>query len=71
MDSRNLNKEQKDALDEAIRLIDGVLDQIDIFFAGDGHVAASKSQIISQLHDARNRVNAVATGERMELGRRL
>lgn len=62
MDNRNLRQEQRDALDEALTLIDGVLDRMG---------PRDDSEIIKQLHHARNNVNAVVSGERTELGPRL
>jgi hypothetical protein len=59
VDNQNLRKEQLDALNDSINMIDEVLQHIDskIF-----------SHVVKKLTDARNQVNAVATGERLELG---
>jgi hypothetical protein len=62
VDNRNLTKEQLTALDESIRMIDEVLSHID---------SKSYPEAVKTLHNARNKVNAVATGERTELGQMI
>lgn len=69
MDNRNLSLEQRAALDEAITLIDGVIERVDVFLTGP--LVKHRHEVVDQLHNARNKVNAVATGERAELGQRL
>jgi hypothetical protein len=59
MDNTNLRDEQRDALDQAIDLIDDALMHIDsnVF-----------SRIVKDLHDARKKVNMVARSEREASG---
>lgn len=59
MDNRNLRDEQVAMLYEAIALIDEALPHLD-------HEISSL--LIKTLHDARAKINAVATGERADLG---
>ena len=57
MNNRNLTDEQRNALNDALAMIDGVID-----------VVKTTPELLRGLHEARNKVNAVAKGERTELG---
>jgi len=62
VDNTNLRQEQLDELNASIMMIDEVLQHID---------SKIYSHVVKKLHDARNKINGVATLERAELGPEL
>ena len=59
MDNRNLTTEQLKMLDGAVAVIDRALAEIK---------ESDITGAVVLLHDARNAINGIATGERVELG---